>query len=160
MANSDRDLRLIGRIGQHALNIAVFSGTQTSEMTKITSRNAPDRPQLPTVNSATDLTFSGWQAQDAWAWSQNNLLIFGVDTQNAKSVSRSYDLAKVGAPRKAPGTADNQRLSMGYFAENSWAFNDGNSTVYAGVRRDNIAVESLDTPYRTGFTPSNSFISI
>lgn len=156
MANSDRDLRLIGRIGQHALNIAVFSGTQTSEMTKITSRNAPDRPQLPTVNSATDLTFSGWQAQDAWAWSQNNLLIFGVDTQNAKSVSRSYDLAKVGVPRKAPGTADNQRLSMGYFAENSWAFNDGNSTVYAGIRRDNISVESLDTPYRTGFTPSKT----
>lgn len=156
MANSDRDLRLIGRIGEHALNVAVFSGTQTSEMTKITSRNAPDRPQLPTVNSATDLTFSGWQAQDAWAWSQNNTLIFGVDTQNAKSVSRSYDLAKAGAPRKAPGTADNQRLSMGYFAENSWAFNDGNSTVYAGVRRDNISVESLDTPYRTGFTPSKT----
>lgn len=156
MANSDRDLRLTGRMGDHALNAAVFSGTQTSETTKITSRTAGERPQLPTVSSATDLTFSGWQAQDAWAWSQNNVLIVGVDTHNAKSVSRSYDLTVVGAPRKAPGTADNQRLSMGYFAENSWAFNDGNSTAYVGMRRDNITVESLDTPYRVGFTPSKT----
>ncbi len=156
MANSDRDLRLTGRMGDHALNAAVFSGTQTSEMTKITSRNSADRPQLPAINSVTNLTFSGWQAQDAWGWSQNNVLVVGIDTQNAKSVSRSYNLAVVGVPRKAPGTADNQRLSMGYFAENSWAFNGGNSTAYAGIRRDNITVESLDTPYRTGFTPSKT----
>ncbi|MBK9573147.1 MAG: TonB-dependent receptor [Rhodoferax sp.] len=156
MSNSDRDLRLTGQLGDHALSAAVFSGTQSSEMTKISSRNAADRPQLPAVNSATDLSFSGWQVQDAWAWSPNNTLIFGVDTQSAKSVSRSYNLALAGAPRKAPGTADNQRLSQGYFAENSWVFNNGNSTIYVGVRRDNIAVESLDTPYRTGFTPSRT----
>lgn len=156
MSNSDRDLRLTGRMGDHALSAAVFSGTQESESTKISSRNAPDRPQLPAVNSATDLTFSGWQAQDAWAWSQNNVLIAGFDTQKAKSVTRSYNLAVAGVPRKAPGTADNQRLSTGFFAENGWTFNDGNSTTYAGIRRDNITVESLDTPYRTGFTPSKT----
>lgn len=156
MANSDRDLRLTGRMGDHSLRATVFSGDQTSEMTTLTSRTVSYRPQLPALSSATELTFSGWQAQDAWAWSQDSVLLFGIDTQNAKSVSRSYDLAVAGVPRKAPGTADNQRLSTGLFAENSWAFNDGNSTAYVGIRRDDITVETLATPYRVGFTPSKS----
>ena len=154
MANSDRDLRLTGRMGAHSLRATVFSGDQTSEMTTLTSRTVSYRPQLPALSSASELTFSGWQAQDAWVWSQDSVLLFGIDTQNAKSVSRSYDLAVAGAPRKAPGTADNQRLSTGLFAENSWAFNDGNSTAYVGIRRDDITVETLVTPYRVGFTPS------
>jgi len=154
MANSDRDLRLTGRMGDHSLRATVFSGDQTSEMTTLTSRTVSYRPQLPALSSASELTFSGWQAQDAWVWSQDSVLLFGIDTQNAKSVSRSYDLAVAGAPRKAPGTADNQRLSTGLFAENSWAFNGENSTAYVGIRRDDITVETLVTPYRVGFTPS------
>jgi len=156
MANSDRDLQLTGRMGNHSLNATVFSGTQFSESTILTSTTVSYRPQLPAIISATDLTFSGWQAQDAWAWSQDSVLLFGIDTQNAKSVSRSYNLAVAGTPRKAPGTADNQRLSTGLFAENSLAFNDGNSTAYVGIRRDNITVETLATPYRVGFTPSKT----
>lgn len=156
MANSDRDLRLNGRVGAHSMSATVFSGTQFSESTIKTSTTVAYRPQLPAVISATDLTFSGWQAQDAWAWSQDSVLLFGIDTQKAKSVSRSYDLAVAGTPRKAPGTADNQRLSTGFFAENSWAFNDGNSTAYVGIRRDDITVETLATPYRVGFAPSKS----
>ena len=156
MANSDRDLRLTGLMGNHSLRATVFSGDQTSEMTTLTSRTASYRPQLPVLSSATELTFSGWQAQDAWAWSQASVLLFGIDTQKAKSVSRSYDLAVAGVPRKAPGTADNQRLSKGFFAENSWAFNEGNSTAYVGIRRDDITVETLATPYRAGFTPSKT----
>lgn len=154
MANSDRDLRLTGRMGDHSLSATVFSGTQDTESTTKTSTTASYRPQLPAVSYAGELTFSGWQAQDAWGWSKDSVLLFGIDTQNAKSVSRSYNLAVAGTPRKDPGTADNQRFSIGYFAENSWAFNDGNSTAYVGIRRDNISVETLDTPYKVGFTPS------
>lgn len=156
MANSDRDLRLTGHMGDHSLSATVFSGTQFSASTVKTSMTLAQRPQLPAIISATDLTFSGWQVQDAWAWSKDSVLLFGIDTQNAKSVSRSYDLLLAGAPRKAPGTADNQRLSTGFFAENSWAFNDGNSSAYVGIRRDGITVETLATPYRVGFTPSKS----
>ena len=154
MANSDRDLRLTGRMGAHSMSATVFSGTQFSEATILTSTTASYRPQLPAIQTVTDLTFSGWQAQDAWAWSQDSVLLFGIDTQKAKSVTRSHNLAVAGTPRKAPGTADNQRLSTGLFAENSWAFNDGNSTAYVGIRRDDITVETLVTPYRVGFTPS------
>lgn len=154
MANSDRDLRLLGSVGDHAMSATVFSGTQSSAATIKTSMTASYRPQLPALQSVGDLTFSGWQAQDAWEWAKDTTLVFGVDTQNVKSVSQSYNLAVAGTPRKDPGTADNQRLSTGVFAENSWVFNDGKTTTYVGVRRDNIAVETLDTPFKTGFTPS------
>lgn len=156
MAISDRDLRLTGHMCSHSLSGTVFSGTQFSESTILTSTTIAFRPQLPAVQYAQDLTFSGWQAQDAWSWSQDSILLFGIDTQKAKSVSRLYELAVAGSPRKAPGTADNQRLSRGIFAENSWAFNEGKSSAYVGIRRDNIDVETLYTPLKTGFTPSKS----
>lgn len=154
MANSDRDLRLTGHAGDHAMSATLFSGTQTSAATIQTSMTASYRPQLPALQSVGDLTFSGWQVQDAWEWSKDNILVFGIDTQDVKSVSQSYNLAVLGTPRKDPGTADNQRLSTGVFAENSWIFNAGNTTAYVGVRRDSISVETLDTPFKTGFTPT------
>ena len=156
MENSDGDLQLTGRMGDHAMSATVFSGDQEYEMTKITSRTASQQPRLPAVSFMGKLTFSGWQAQDAWAWSQESVLLFGIDTNKAKSVTRSFDLNVNGVPEKAPGTANNQQISQGIFVENSWAFNKGNSTAYVGIRRDNITVESLDTPLRTGFTPSKT----
>jgi outer membrane receptor protein involved in Fe transport len=156
MDNSDGDLHLTGRMGDHSMSATVFSGTQEYEMTKITSRTTSQNARLPAVSHMEKLTFSGWQAQDAWAWSQDSVLLFGIDTHEAKSITRSFDLAKDGVPEKAPGTANNQRISTGIFAENSWMFNKGNSTAYVGIRRDNITVESLDTPFRTGFTPSKT----
>lgn len=156
MENSDGDLQLTGRMGNHSVSATVFSGTQEYDTTKITSRTSSQQPRLPAVSFMEKLTFSGWQAQDAWAWSQDSVLLFGIDTHNAKSVTRSFDLNVNGVPEKAPGTANNQRISQGIFAENSWMFNKGNSTAYVGIRRDNITVESLDTPFRTGFTPSKT----
>lgn len=156
MANSDRDLQLTGRMGKHSMSATVFSGTQFSESTTLTSTTASYRPQLPAISFIGNLSFSGWQAQDAWAWSDGSVLLFGIDNQKAKSESRLFNLAVAGVPEKAPGTANNQRISTGVFAENSWAFNEGNSTAYVGVRRDNITVETLYTPLKTGFTPSKS----
>lgn len=156
MANSDRDLQLTGRMGKHSMSATVFSGTQFSESTTLTSTTASYRPQLPAVSFIGNLSFSGWQAQDAWAWSDGSVLLFGIDNQKAKSESRLFNLAVAGVPEKAPGTANNQRISTGVFAENSWAFNEGNSTAYVGIRRDNITVETLYTPLKTGFTPSKT----
>jgi outer membrane receptor protein involved in Fe transport len=156
MANSDRDLQLTGRMGNHSMSATVFSGTQFSESATLTSTTALYRPQLPAVSFIGNLSFSGWQAQDAWAWSDGSVLLFGIDNQKAKSESRLFNLAVAGVPEKAPGTANNQRISTGVFAENSWAFNEGNSTAYVGIRRDNITVETLYTPLKTGFTPSKT----
>lgn len=160
MANYDRDLQLTGHVGAHAMSATIFSGTQGYDMTTITSTTASYRPQLPAVSFIGDLSFSGWQAQDAWAWSKESVLLFGIDTQKAKSESRSFNLAVAGVPEKAPGTANNQRTSEGLFAENSWSFNEGNSTAYVGVRRDSITVETLNTPLKTGFTPSRTDFAV
>lgn len=159
IATSDRDLRLTGNMGDHALTITAFSGTQYSEQTQVTSTTVSYRPQLPAVYFAGDLRFSGWQVQDAWEWSKNSVLLFGVDTQKVDSFSKTYDLGKPGAPQKGSNSADNQRLSTGFFAENSWTFNAGHSTAYIGIRRDNISNETFDSPFKTGFTPSKSDLS-
>jgi vitamin B12 transporter len=160
MHNSDRDLRLTGAFENHALTAAVFSGVQTSESTTVTSMTAAYRPQLPAVNFRGNLEFFGWQAQDAWEWARDAVLLMGVDSQEVQSVSQSYNLAVAGTPRKDPGTADNQRTSTGAFLESSWKFNHGDTVGYVGVRRDNTTVETMDTPYKTGFTPSSvDFIS-
>lgn len=160
MKRSDRELGLTGRFGEHRVAATVFSGAQSYVSTKKTSTVAAERPNLPAVNYEQDLTFAGWQMQDAWAWSRDHALVFGVDNQFVKAVSRSYNNAVAGSPRKAPGTADNQRENIGVFAENTWSFNGGGTTAYVGIRRDWITVETLDTPYRTGFTPSASnFVS-
>lgn len=156
IATSDRDLRLTGNVGDHALTITAFSGTQYSEQTQVTSTTVSYRPQLPAVYYAGDLRFSGWQVQDAWEWSKNSVLLFGVDTHKVDSFSKTYDLSKPGAPQKGSNSADNQRLSTGYFAENSWTFNAGRSTAYVGIRRDHISNETFDSPFKTGFTPSKS----
>ncbi|MDP2795809.1 MAG: TonB-dependent receptor [Sulfurisoma sp.] len=156
MDNADGDLQLTGRMGDHSVSATTFSGTQDYSMTKITSRTAAQRPRLPAVSLMGNMSFSGWQAQDAWAWSQNNVVLFGIDTHKAKSISRSFNLNVNGVPEQAPGTANHQQISQGIFVENSWTFNKGNSTAYAGIRRDNITVESLDTPLRVGFTPSKT----
>lgn len=159
MTNFDRDLKLTGNMGNHAVSATVFSGTQAYDMTTITSTTAAYRPQLPAISFIGILSFTGWQAQDAWAWGHDSVLLMGIDTHKAKSVSRSFNLAVAGVPEKAPGTANNQRVSQGVFAENSWSFNAGNSTAYVGIRRDNITVETLDTPLKTGFTPSKTEFS-
>ena len=156
MRNSDHDLRLTGALQNHALTAAVFSGSQTSETTTVTSMTASYRPQLPAVSFKGNLLFAGWQVQDAWEWAPETVLLMGVDMQQAKSVSQSYNLAVAGTPRKDPGTADNQRNSTGVFLENSWKFNHGDTVAYVGVRRDEITVKTADTPYKTGFTPSSA----
>lgn len=155
MDNTDGDIQLTGRMGSHSMSATVFSGDQEYETKKITSTTASERPQLPAISFMEKLTFSGWQFQDAWAWSQDNVLLVGVDMNKAKQVTRSFDLTKVGSPEKAPGTANNQRISKGIFAENSWTFNKGDSTAYIGVRRDFITTELLDTPLGT-VTPSKT----
>ena len=72
----DRDgtnLRLKGKLGNHQLNMRWFTGSQSYTLFKKTSTTAADRPYLPFPTYDEDITWSGWQLQDAWAWSQNEL---------------------------------------------------------------------------------------
>jgi len=151
MDRTGTDLSLTGRLGDHRLTARAFTGSQSYTLYKKTSATASDQVYLPYRSYYEDLDWNGWQLQDSWAWSSNSSLVLGIDTETAKSVSRSYN---ANGSRKAPSAADNERESTGLYAENTWFFNNGDSTVYVGARRDDIKVTTRDTPFKTGFTPS------
>lgn len=150
------DLRLLGRLGDHRLTGVLFSGRQSYRQTTKTTRTAADRPYLPFRSYEQELDWQGAQLQDAWAWSGNASLVFGIDTEEAKAVSRSYN---ANGTRKAPSAADNSRTSTGIYAENTWSLNDDTTIVYVGARRDEIRIQSFSTPYKTDFTPSTANLS-
>lgn len=153
MDRDGTDLSLKGKLGNHQLNMRWFTGSQSYTLFKKTSTTAADRPYLPFPTYDEDITWSGWQLQDAWAWSQNASLVFGVDQEEANSTTRSYDRY---GNRKAPSSANNKRESLGVYAENTWYLNEGNTTLHIGVRQDRITTRTKTTPFLTTFTPGTA----
>lgn len=147
------DLRLVGKVADHQLSARVFAGEQSYENYKKTSSTGSEKPYLPFRSFDEQLNFTGWQLQDAWGWSNNSSLVFGVDQETIKQESRSYN---ANGSRKAPSSASNQRDALGFFAENTWYLNGGDSTIYAGIRHDRIATETFATPLMTTFTPGSA----
>lgn len=153
MDRQGADLKLTGRLGAHAVAFTVFGGNQWYQTTTKTSTTASVQQYLPYRSFAEDLHWRGVQAQDAWRWADNATLVAGVDVEHAKSVTLSYN---ANGTRKGPFSADNTRDSTGVYAQSNWEFNAGNTAVYAGLRHDRIRVETLDTPFKTGFTPTGA----
>ena len=147
------DLQLTGKLGQHRLSARLFAGEQSYELYKKTSTTPADQAYLPFRSYDEQLRFSGWQLQDAWTWQDNASLVFGVDQERIEQESRSYN---ANGSRKAPSSANNRRDALGVFAENTWYLNDGNSTVYVGLRHDRITTETFATPLMTTFTPGSA----
>lgn len=153
MDRQGTDLKLTGRLGAHAVSATVFGGSQWYETTAKTSTTASVQQYLPYRSFEEDLHWTGAQLQDAWTWAPNATLVAGVDLEHAKSVTLSYN---ANGTRKGPFSADNTRDSTGVYAQNSWDFNAGDTAVFIGLRHDRIRVETLDTPYKTGFTPTSA----
>lgn len=159
--NMDRqgaDIKLSGRLAVHSVSATAFAGSQWYETTTKTSTTASVQQYLPYRSFEEDLRWHGAQLQDVWDWAPNASLVVGVDAEWAKSVTLSYN---ADGTRKGPFSADNTRDTTGIYAQNSWGLNGGDTVVYAGLRQDRIRVETLNTPYKTGFTPTAaSFSSI
>lgn len=151
MDRQGSDLRLNGRLGAHHVSATVFAGRQWYQTTTRTSTSASVQPYLPYRSFEEDLHWHGAQLQDVWDWRAGTSLVFGVDTESARSVTLSYN---PNGTRKGPFSADNARDTTGLYAQNTWTLNGGSTVVYAGLRQDRIRVETLDTPYKTGFTPT------
>lgn len=151
MDRQGMDMRLTGHLGAHHVSATAFAGDQWSATTKKTSRLAADQAFLPYRSFEEDLYWRGLQMQDVWEWAADTSLVFGLDTERAKSVTRSYSAS---GTRKGPFSADNLRDTTGLYAENSWRLDGGDTLFYAGLRHDRIRVETLDTPFKTGFTPT------
>ncbi len=153
MDRNGTDLSVTGKMGNHRLLARAFMGQEAYTLYNKTSRSAADRPYLPFRSFESDIQWTGAQLQDTWNWSESASLVFGVDHEKAKVESRSW---AANGKRKGPYSADHEQRTIGIYAENTWYLNDNNSTVYVGVRHDKIRTKSLDTPFKTGFTPSTA----
>jgi outer membrane receptor protein involved in Fe transport len=81
----------------------------------------------------------------------------GIDYEHVTSESQSY--ARTGA-RQAPFSADNQKTTAGLYAENTLRARQGRTVLSLGGRLDRISVETVDTPFKTNFTPSTTAFTV
>jgi vitamin B12 transporter len=154
---SSQDARLTGRFAGHELALSAYRADESSHTTNVTSTNPLDLPYLPYLSFESDLGWSGAQASDSWRWSKLNSLVFGLDYERVTSVSRSY--ARTGE-RTAPFSADSTKRTVGIYAENTLRLRDGRTVFTFGGRVDRIATETVDTPLKTNFAPSETSFTV
>jgi outer membrane receptor protein involved in Fe transport len=154
---STQDVRLGGSMGPHRLSFTVYRADEASHTTNVTSADRLDSPYLPYLSFESDLTWAGAQASDAWSWSRLGSLVFGADFEKVTNVSRSY--ARTG-DRLAPFSADHNKRTVGFYAEHTLKLRDARTIVTLGGRVDRIATETVATPFKTNFTPSEASFTV
>ena len=157
LERSSQDVRLSGLVSRHALSITGYHTDDSSHTVNVTTTNPLDRPFLPYLSFESDLGWAGLQVKDAWDWSRASSLVIGVDYESVTSVSRSYTRA---GDRTAPFSADSGKRTAGVYAENTLKLWAGRTVLALGGRFDHITTETVDTPLKTNFTPSESDFSI
>jgi vitamin B12 transporter len=151
------DLRVSGQLGRHLVSSTFYTADEQGHTLNVTTTNPLDLPFLPYLTFENALGWTGVQVRDAWSWSSTNSLLVGVDVEHATSESKSY--ARTGAPQ-APFSADNRKNTVGVYAENTLRLHDGRTVLSAGGRIDRISVETVDTPFKTNFTPSTTSFTV
>jgi vitamin B12 transporter len=157
LEQSATDLRLTGQTGAHAISVTTYRTAETGHIFNVTTTNPLDAPYLPYLSFESDLHWNGVQARDAWRWSSRHALVFGTDYEYVTSVSRSY--SRTGAA-VAPFSADNDKHTLGAYAEQTSKWRDGRTTVTLGGRVDRITTETVDTPFKSNFVPSGSTFAV
>jgi outer membrane receptor protein involved in Fe transport len=150
---SSQDVRISGPIAGHTVSFTGYHTNDRSSTVNVTTTNPLDRPFLPYLSFESELEWSGLQIKDAWNWSRAGSLVIGFDYENVTSESRSY--ARTG-DRTAPFSADSARRTAGVYAENTSKLWSGRTVVTLGGRFDHITTATVDTPFKTNFTPSES----
>jgi vitamin B12 transporter len=157
LEQSSQDARLTGRVNGHALLFTGYHAAEASHTTNVTSFNPADLPFLPYLSFENDLAWAGFQARDSWAWWNQNSIVFGLDYEKVTSESRSY--ARTGTPT-APFSADSNKRTAGVYAENTTKLWNGRTIIAVGGRFDRITTETVDTPLKTNFTPSEASFNV
>lgn len=154
---STQDVGLSGQVGAHAVSLLGYRARDVSHTTNVTSTNPLDGPFLPYLSFESDLEWVGAQIKDSWQWSRQNGLVIGLDYEKVSSLSRSYTRT---GDRAAPFSADHNKRTAGIYFENTLKLREGRTVVAAGGRLDHITTETLETPFKTNFTPSQSTFTI
>lgn len=154
---SSQDARLTGVVNGHALSFTGYHAAEASHTTNVTSFDPADLPFLPYLSFESDLAWAGFQARDSWAWWKQNSIVFGFDYEKVTSESRSF--ARTGT-QTAPFSADSNKRTAGVYAENTTKLWSGRTIVAFGGRFDYITTETVATPFKTNFTPSESSFNV
>jgi vitamin B12 transporter len=157
LERSSQDVRLSGLLSSHAVTVTGYHADDSSHTSNVTSTNALDQPYLPYLSFESDLGWSGVQLKDAWNWASRQSLVVGFDYEKVTSVTRSY--ARTG-DRTAPFAADHNKRTAGVYAKNTWRAFGGRTTIALGGRLDRITTETVATPLKTNFAPSETSFTI
>jgi outer membrane receptor protein involved in Fe transport len=157
LEQSMQDVRVTGRVRSHTVSFTGYHTNEANHTSNVTSTNALDQPFLPYLSFESDLSWMGGQARDAWRWSRLNTVVFGLDYEKVTSESRSYTRT---GDRSAPFSADHNKRTVGVYAENTLKLRGGRTVVTLGGRVDRITTETVATPFKTNFTPSETAFTV
>nr|WP_321467467.1 TonB-dependent receptor [uncultured Desulfobulbus sp.] len=151
--NSGVDLKVGGGLGANNEVAAMLYHTEEEAENY---SNYSGSSIVPTYRSYdSDTTWDGVQLQDIYTWG-NHKFILGFDYQYIEKISRSYTTS---GTRKSPSSPDEGRTNYAGYLESVWKFLDNRLTFTGGGRYDTFEVETLSTPYMTGFTPNSEDFS-
>jgi vitamin B12 transporter len=151
------DARLSGQVGRHLMSATFYKAREEGHLSNVTTSNPLDGPYLPYLTFENQFGWRGLQARDVWGWSRANSLVVGLDYEQVTSESRSFTRTGAG---QAPFSADNQKETVGVYAENTLTLRGGRTVLSFGGRVDRIGVDTLDTPLKTNFTPSTTTFTV
>jgi vitamin B12 transporter len=151
------DVRVSAALARHLVTGTVYTTDEQGHTRNVTTSNPLDLPFLPYLTFENALRWTGAQVRDAWSWSGTSSLLVGLDVEQVKSESRSY--ARTGAPQ-APFSADSRKNAVGFYAEHTVRLREGRTVLSAGGRVDRISIETVDTPFKTNFTPSTAAFTV
>ncbi|MDY6832665.1 MAG: TonB-dependent receptor [Thermodesulfobacteriota bacterium] len=145
--NHGMDCTLGGNLGLN--NRLAFTAYYTGEKAEYYKRYSGSTivPAYRSYDSET--SWQGLQLKDEITWSVHRFIV-GVDYQDIDKESRSYN---TDGSRKAPSSPDESRENMAGYLETIWKFMNEQLTATAGGRYDTFDVETVETPYKTDFTP-------
>jgi vitamin B12 transporter len=153
LERSTADARLTGRFGRHDLSFTGYGANESGHTSNVTTTDPLDQPYLPYLTFENEFEWAGLQVRDSWSWSRLNSVVLGLDYERVTSVSRSY--ARTGE-RAAPFSADSNKRTAGLYAENTLRLRDGRTVVALGARVDRVTNETVATPLKSNFTPSQT----
>ncbi len=147
------DITLGGAIG--ANNELEFTGYITGEESENYKYYIKEE-RVPNYRSySSETTWYGAQLKDVYRFGDHKL-IAGFDYQYIEKTSKSY---RTSGERKAPWSPDEGRTNIAGYLESVWKLLDTRLTLTAGGRYDYFDVETLETPYKTNFTPNSEGFS-
>ncbi len=143
------DLRLLGRLGNHATQLVVH-GTREYAVRRAETAGIPAYRA-----SIRATTFRGVQLQDAWTISPAYTLTYGLDYELVKNNGKTY--APTGL-RTRPSSPDDARETVGLFAEATAKYLEERLIFSLGARRDRATNTIRATPLLpTVFEGSSAF---